>query len=195
MNFSRTVMLAPLLLLGACAKDSTQNDSTAAAPVHKKLTERVTEDNGYKQDSNGNWVPRSDKRSSFESQGESAYFKKDFNKKEYKTGDYAKKSWWGNKDYDRKTYAGNTDASQFQKGSSMQGQGARETGNKVDLPGAYNTGDYATSTAREAGAKTIAKGSNDMIENRRKVFEQPEITDWHEQRSFTMDRSKGILGH
>mgnify|MGYP000110727435 CR=1 FL=1 len=56
-------------------------------------------------------------------------------------------------------------------------------------------GTYATGDAREAGKNSIAKPSNDGIENRREVYEAPEIMDWKEQRKLSMDQSKGILGH
>ena len=191
MKILRLIVLLPLLLV-SCAAD--KGKETTAAPVRKTLDERMTEKNGYKQDSKGNWVPQNDRRSSFEGQSESNYAKGAYKKQEYKTGDYAKKSWWGNKDYESKKYAGNTDGSRFQTRSSLQGQGAREARASAKLPGNYKTGNYATSAAREAGTTPIKKGSNDQIENRRETFQPPEIIDWREQRSLSMEQSKGILG-
>ena len=49
-------------------------------------------------------------------------------------------------------------------------------------------------TAREAGNKPIDKSSNAIVESRQKVFQQPEIIDWKEQRNLSLDQSKGILG-
>ena len=186
-----SIALLPLLLV-SCAKDTSQK--TAAAPSHRSLNQRMTESNGYKQDAKGNWVPQNDRRSEFESKGESNYAKKDFKKQAYKTGDYAKKSWLGNKDYAPKAYAGNTDGSRFKTPSALQGKGAREAGADAKLPDPYQTADYATGTAREAGTSPIKKSGNDLIENRQKTFQQPEIIDWREQRSLSMDQSKGILG-
>lgn len=154
----------------------------------------MTEEGGYKQDANGKWVPRSDKRSPYESQGASQYTSKDYKKTEYKAGDYAKKSWLGGKEYDRKAYAGDTDGSRFQKASDLNGKGARETGTNFKTPDAYKTGNYATTAAREGSNKQITKSSNDMIENRRKEYVQPEIIDWREQRTMTMDQSRGLIG-
>ena len=191
MKTLRLIALLPLLLV-SCAAD--KDKETTAAPARKTLDERMTEKNGYKQDSKGNWVPQNDRRSSFEGQSEANYAKKSYQKQEYKTGDYAKKSWWGNKDYESKKYAGNTDGSRFQTRSSLQGQGAREAGASAKLPGNYKTGNYATTAAREAGTTPIKKGSNDQIENRRETFQPPEIIDWREQRSLSMEQSKGILG-
>jgi hypothetical protein len=187
------ILAAPVILSASCASDSGNTNSAATAP-RKSFTERMTEDNGYKQDSEGNWKPRSDKRSSFESQSESNFAGKDYKKQEYKAGDYAKKSWWGGKEYERQAYAGNTDGSRFQKNSDLQGKGARETATTLDTPDAYATNSYTTGAAREANAAAIKKTSNDEIENRRKVFDQPEIIGWREQRAMSMEQSKGLLG-
>jgi hypothetical protein len=187
------ILLLPLLL-ASCGADS-QNKSTASSvPKRKTLSERMNEENGYKQDANGNWVPRSDKRSPYESQGQSNYANKDYKKQEYKAGDYSKKSWLGGKEYDRKAYAGNTDGSRFEKASDLDGKGARETSTTLGPQDNYKTGEYATSSAREAGSKPISKSSNDLIENRRDDYQQPEIIDWREQRSMSMDQSKGLFG-
>ncbi len=187
-------LVAIPLLLASCGADS-QNKSTASTPQRKKLSERINEESGYKQDANGKWVPRSDKRSSFESQGESHFTGKSVKKQEYKAGDYAKKSWWGSKEYDRKSYAGNTDGSRFQQASDLGDKGAREASTTLtNTPDNYKTGEYATSAARETGNKQITKSSNDMIENRREQYTPPEIIHWKEQRTMSMDRSRGLLG-
>lgn len=150
--------------------------------------------NSYKKDSTGKYSPQSNVRSAFENKGENTTFKKDYKKQEYKTSDYTTKSWWGDKKYDRKEYSGNTDASRFQKTSGLQGKGAREAGTAANIPDPYETGSYATKTAREVGKDPIAKPSNDAIENRRAAYPQPDIIDYREQRSLSMEQSKSILG-
>ncbi|RYD47440.1 MAG: hypothetical protein EOP85_05455, partial [Verrucomicrobiaceae bacterium] len=155
-------LLSLPLLFASCGADS-NNKSTASAPEPRgTLSQRMNEKNGYQKDANGNWVPIRDRRSSFESQGASNYGTKDYKKQEYKAGDYAKKSWWGNKEYDRKQYGGDTDGSRFQKASDLGGKGARETETAFKTPDNYETGGYATSAARESGSKPIAKSANDM---------------------------------
>ncbi len=163
-------------------------------PPHKSLSERMNEKNGYKQDANGNWVAQSDRRSPYESQGNTYDSKKEFKKSAYRTGDYAKKSWWGNKEYERQTYSGNTDGSRFEQASALQGETAPEAGNNARIPGPYKTGSYATGTARETGNKAISKPSNAIVDSREKVFKQPEIIDWRAQRNLSLDQSRGILG-
>lgn len=190
MRIPRFTVLLPLLFLASCAADKKET----ATPPRKSLTERMSENNGYKQDAEGNWKPQTDRRSPYENKGATYDSKKSFQKKDYKAGDYAKKSWWGNKEYGRKAYTGNTDGSRFQKSSALQGQNAREADDKARIRGAYKTGDYATGTAREAGNKAIDKPSNAIVESRQKVFQAPEIIDWKEQRNLSLDQSKGILG-
>ncbi|RPJ35383.1 MAG: hypothetical protein EHM17_02830 [Verrucomicrobiaceae bacterium] len=191
MRFSRSILLPLVWLAASCASD--KGSSSAPEPV-KPLSQRLSESNGYKQDANGNWVPKTDKRSSFESQGESPYFKGEYGKKDYQTGDYSKKSWWGNKDYGRQPYTGKTDGSRFQQASRLDGQGARESGSAADVADAYQTGGYATSAARESATGGIQKSSDAETDARRRVFQQPEIIDWREQRSLSLEQSKGILG-
>jgi hypothetical protein len=183
-------VLLPLFLLASCAPDKKE----AATPPRRTMSERISEKNGYVQDAEGNWKPQTDRRSPYENKGATYDSKKSFQKKDYKAGDYAKKSWWGNKEYGRQNYTGNTDGSRFQKSSALQGQNAREADDKARIPGAYKTDDYATSAAREAGNKPIDKPSNAIVESRQKVFQTPEIIDWKEQRKLSLDQSKGMLG-
>ena len=188
MKILRFIALLPLLLLASCAKDSKPKKSpTNAPPERKTLSERMNEKNSYKQDPNGNWVPQSDRRSPYESQGQAYDAKRDYKKQAYQTGDYSKKSWWGNKDYGRKSYGGNTDGSQFQKSSRLQGKTAHETGSNAKIPDNYQTNNYATSAY---GTQAAHQGSNSQIQKKaNKEF------DWQEQRSLSVEQSKGILGH
>ena len=182
------------LLLVSCASDNSDKKNPTATPPRKPLSERMNEKNGFKQDSEGNWKVENDKRSPYENQGSTYDAKKSFKKTDYKAGDFAKKSWWGNKEYNRQNYTGNTDGSRFQQSSSLQGEKASEAKEKARIAGPYQTEDYATSSAREAGNSPITKGTNDVIESRRKAFKQPDIVDWREQRSLSIEQSKGILG-
>jgi hypothetical protein len=189
-------MLLFSFLLVSCASDSAkQKDKSTTTAPRKSLSERMGDKNGYKQDSEGNWTVQSDQRSPYESKGTTYDAKKSFSKSTYKTGDFAKKSWWGNKEYDRKSYTGNTDGSRFQKKSPLQGEKAPEAKEEAKIAGPYQTNTYATGTAREASTSAIEKPSNAAIESRQKKFPQPEIIDWKERRSLSVDQSKGILGH
>jgi hypothetical protein len=187
----RSILWLAILLTVSCGSDS--ND--AATPASRRtLSQRLDEKNSYKVDANGNWTPTNDRRSSFEAQAASQYSKGKFQKKDYKAGEYAKKSWWGNKDYGKKTYAGNTDGSRFQKSSRFDGKGAREQGDSAGLSKTYQTDAYATNAAREAGVKGVDRTSDAETDQRRKVYKAPAIIDWKEQRSMDLEQSKGILG-
>ena len=194
MKTHRILAYLAFLFLASCTSNSSPDKSPSAVPARKSLGERMTENSGYKQDSSGNWKAQSDRRSPYESQGSTYDSKKSFKKQGYKTGDYNTKSWWGDKQYDRKSYTGNTDASRFSKASKLGEKGAREANTNAKIADNYKTSAYGTNTARESDSKQIQKGNNTEIENRRSVFPQPEIIDWKQQRSLSMDQSKKILG-
>jgi hypothetical protein len=188
------------LLLVSCASDSNNSGRPESAPQGARIRTvdewlaDTSKDNGYKTDAKGNLIPRSNKRSSFENKGQSAYFKGQYEKKTYKAGEYSRTSFWGNKEYGRQQYPGSADGSRFQKNSRFGGQNAREAGNSAEISKAYQTGAYATSAAHEAGNTAIARPADAETEIRRKVYQPPEIIDWREQRQLTLEQSKGILG-
>ena len=190
MRYQTSILCLLALLPVSCASDS----GGAKPEAPKPLSQRINENNGYKQDAEGNWLPQTNKRSSFENEGRSAYFKGDYAKKQFQTTEYSKKSWWGNKDYGHKTYAGNTDGTRFQQSSRLDGQGAREAGKSAGTSDVFATNDYATSAAREAGTTRIDRPSDAETDIRRKAYQAPEIIDWRQQRSLSLEQSKGILG-
>lgn len=194
MNRYRSILWLFVLFPVSCASDSGKPDPATPVVARKSLSQRLDESNGYKQDASGAWTPKVDRRSSFETKGKSPYFQGEYDKKAYKAGEYGKKSWWGNKEYGRKEYAGNTDGGRFQKNSRFDGKGARETASAAQVPDTYQTDKYATSAAREAGQSGLAKPSDAETDNRRKVYQAPEIIDWREQRALSLDQSRGILG-
>jgi hypothetical protein len=198
-KFILVAALLPLLFAASCASKSSADKSTASAPPKQKsMNERFggggRDPGSYQQDSSGKFYIKDEKRSSFEGKTDANFAGKSFEKQEYKAGDYAKKSWWGNKEYERKAYDGNTNGSRFQTTSRLQGQGAREAGNAANIPDSYQTGTYATGNAREASNAPIQKGTSAAIDNHKDDYAQPEIIDWRQQRALSVDQSKGILG-
>lgn len=190
MKLHPSILCLLVLLPVSCASDS----GGAKPEPPKPLSQRINESNGYKQDAEGNWKTQTDKRSSFESQGQSAYFEGDYAKKQFQTTEYSKKSWWGNKDYGRKSYSGDTDGSRFRQTSRLEGQGAPEAGKSAGTSATYKTDNYATRSAREAGTTRLDRPSDAETAVRRKVYQKPEIIDWEQQRSLSLEQSKGILG-
>ncbi len=182
------------VVLASCAGSKPDTSRpTAAAP--KSLSERLNEGGGYKQNEDGSWVPKSDKRSEYDSQRESAHFKGKVDKKEYKTGDYAKKSWWGgDKDFGRKSYEGNTDGSRFQTTARQDGQMSRLDGQQAGISGPFETNTLDRKSARESSASAIPRPTDAAVQSQRGKYKAPSVIDWREQRSMSVDQSRGILG-
>ena len=179
------------VILASCSNDSATTKNT---PSFKPFSQRLNEKNGYTQDADGNWKAQGDKRSSFEKQGSSPYFQETYQKNTYKTGEYATKSWWGNKDYGRKNYDGNTDGSRFMTASALDSKTAQESSTVSKLPDNYPTEKFATNSARESRLQKISKPSDAETDIRRDVYQQPEVIDWRQQRTLSLDQSKGLLG-
>ncbi len=121
-------------------------------------------------------------------------FKSRWDNKEYKAGDYKKKSWWGDKDYATKVYEGNTDANSLKKESRWGSKEAGE-GRKLAREGreSYATRDYATGRAREEGGEKIRKVSDAETDERRRVFTKPDIIPWTQQ-GLTVEDTKRMMG-
>jgi len=198
MKYLRLLLWLLVILPVSCASNSgggnaASNSAAASAPVHKSLNQRLSENNGYKVDANGAWVPKSDQRSSFESKGQSPYFQGNNNAKQYQTGEYGKKAWWGNKDYGKQSYGGSTDGGRFQNTSAYSKSKANENGSSASVAGPYQTHTYALNAARETGVSKVTKKSDTASDV--KEYPMPDVIDWKQQRSLSLDQSKGILGH
>lgn len=191
---SRCLFVAWIAACSACGPESAPKPSSQPTQGPKPLSQRINEKNGYQVDAEGNWKPINNRRSDFESQGQSPYFKGEIHQHAYQTKSIEKTSWWGNQSYQTKTYKGNTDASKFQKASSLSGQSARESLQDAGLERSYQTGSYETHAAREAAANPIARPTDAETQQRRKVFTPPEIIDWQEQRQMDIQQSKSMLG-
>jgi hypothetical protein len=188
----RTPALLAAMLAASCAPEP--SGTATSEQTYKPLSQRLSENNGYTQDASGNWVPRTNKRSSFETTGASPYFKGSIDKDTYQTADYPKETWQGTKSRERQSYAGNTDGSRFKSNSGWGGMTARESGDAASLPAPYQTTTRATLAARESSRQRIAKPEDAETGIRRSVFQQPEIIDWPQQRSLSLEQSRGILG-
>lgn len=186
-------ILLTTLILASCAGDD--KSSSSSPPARRSLTERLSGERGYAQDTEGNWIAKSNKRSFYETKGTPAGLKGEYNTGEYKTGEFAKKSWWTPDEVERKSFDNVADGSRFQKKSTLSDKGARESGSDAGLAKNFGTKPFATTTAREAAGDRIAKPSDPLTDYRRRVFNQPDDNiDWREQRSLSMDQTKGMTG-
>jgi hypothetical protein len=189
-----SVVVIAAFALSSCANEDLDPSKPAAVVEHKSLMERLSESGGYKQDEEGNWVPKSDRRSAYDSQRDSPYFKGKIEKENYKTGDYAKKSWWGKKNYEAGEYSGNTDGSRFQTKARQNGQLARANGDRARMEGPFETNTLNREGARESGYGGIDRPGNAYSEAQRKTYKAPSVIDWRAQRQMSVEQSKGILG-
>lgn len=187
-------LTAACALMVSCAEEKVDKSKPTQA-ARPGLTERLSESAGYKQNEKGEWVPKSDKRSSYDSQRDTPYFKDKLETMDrYKTGDYAKKSWWGSKEYGKKSYEGNTDGSRFQKQARQDGQVARDNGKAARSSDPFKTNTLPSESALESRNPAIDRPTNALIEGQRKTYKAPSVIDWKEQRSMNMDQSRSILG-
>lgn len=185
--------LATIALLASCGSGS---DKKQASPPPKKeslkdifASSGSKDPNSFKQGADGKLEYQNGKRSQFENKGEASVGGKTYQTSAYRTGDYEKKSWWGNKDYGSKAYAGSTDGSRFQTKSRLDGQGAPEAGNQARIPDAYDTGTYTTGNAREAGNVSRDDAVQAREENRTYAPYQ-----WDKARDISVDQSRSMLG-
>ena len=191
------IAFAAASLLVSCGTGSDKKESTASSepPRRLSLNERFTsggqDPNSFKRGADGKLKIDNAKRSQFELKGQATVGGKNYQKKDYRTGDYAKKTWaGGNKDYGNKAYAGPTDGSRFQTNSRMDGQGAPESGSRARIPDTYDTGTYATGDAREDG--NLSRDSGAAAREAGRTNDQFQ---WHSQRDLTVDQSRSMLGH
>lgn len=122
-------------------------------------------------------------------------FKGRWEGKEYKAGEYRKKSWWGDSDYVTKVYGGKTDANALKKDSRFGGRKAGEANVAARDDGkSYRTDAYATGRAREDGAAGPEKRSDAETDERREVFTDPDVIPWQQQNGVTIEQTKNALG-
>lgn len=195
MTFERSfIALLFSFSLAGCASDSAED---VAAPQNRTtdLEKRYAESSGFKTDTDGNLISsKSNKRSSFERNRESSFFKGKIEKEVYQTGDFEKKSWWGSKTYKVDEYKGDTDGSRFKSAAKSYGKGELYADQKVDTGKPYNAEILDYESARESDGKRIEKPRNDYTESRKRSYLQPSVIDWKEQRKLSMEQSRGILG-
>lgn len=187
-------LTAAFALMVSCAGEKVDHSKPTQA-ARPGLQERLSENAGYKQNEKGEWVPKIDKRSSYDSQRDTPYFKDKLATAErYKTGDYAKKSWWGSKGYGKKSYEGDTDGSRFRTEARQDGQVARDNGKAARTTDPFKTNTLTYDSALESRNPGIDRPTNALIESERKTYKAPSVIDWKEQRSLDLDQSRSILG-
>lgn len=190
MTHHRSIVLIMACLIASCAPKADKPE----APAPKGLLERLEQSNGYTQDDKGNWAPKVDKRSSYENKGKSAYFDSKYEGKSFNTDRYAKKSWWGGKEMPRKAYQGKMEQIDHQV-ANVDGKQSNIRGNDYKTSSYGQTDTYETHSSIENDATDLAKPSDAETDIRRRVYLQPKITDYKQQRSLSIEQSKKLLGN
>lgn len=206
----------PVLWLAACAHGTTGSKpgaSTAAAPTagaeSTEQTKAVRIKTGAVGDNDEGKILA--KYGSYYNGAKSAgdhkmaagFGKEDANfaNKSFNTKPFQKKSFWGDKEYAKKVYGGDTDGSRFMKDSKFGDKSAREGGmaaKDADRQfGIHDNNLFAGKSARETSKANIANKSDSQVDHRRQVgnaFSDPDIIDWKAQRDINVQQTKSLLG-
>jgi hypothetical protein len=215
-RLSRLFPLLPALWLAACSGtggESAANSAPAAAadPAAQgfrmksgegndhdegKLLEKFGSQSPFMTDSKGK--PMGEFKTASEFDRANTQFNRGYAGKEYQAGEFKKKSFWGDRDYARKVYGGDTDANDLRKPSRHGSETAKENVKVArDAGKTFDTGAYDTGAAREAGQDRIAKTRDSEAENRRNVgtaFTDPEIIPWQQQNGVTIEETRSKMG-
>lgn len=178
------------LLLPGCSGSGSPPSDTAAV---ESLSGRLSQSHGYEVDDKGNWVPRHNKRSQFEGRGDSPYFSGGVDKKQFDTNQLQKGSWWGAKEIERPAYVGGDETSLLTQKSGLDGRQA-SIDHRLNTPARIERNTHPTGIARESGAGSVDKPSDAETDLRRRVFVEPEIIDYKQQRELSIRESKDLLG-
>ncbi len=190
-----SLLVCLALVLSHCADkpDSSQAASEASQPrsMNERFNARGKE--GYYQDTEGNWKIKDDKRSSFESVGRSPLENQQYSGKAYKPGTVEKPSWWGNTQYQKQSYLGNTSANQYQTTAADAGKSANESGaGSVFSSKSVTTRNINRTSALESNRSNAMQGA-DAAREAQRAYAQPDIIDWQEQRSLQLKDTKSWL--
>lgn len=176
----------------------------AAQPFRMKTGDDGDDDLGRMQDKFGSrspfmtdskGKPMGEYRAAGEFDRANTQFDRGYAGKEYKAGEFKKKSFWGHRDYAKAVYGGDTNANGLRKGSRFQDAAAGENV-KVARDGSrtYDTGAYATGAARETGKRRLDKVADAETTDRTNIFTDPEIIPWQQQHGVTIDETRSKMG-
>lgn len=180
--------------LASCGTGGGAGTDATAGPTTTGLSQRLNQDQGFTRDTDGNWVPRSDKRSQYDGRRTANLNPRNtVNTGSYTPAEYKKTEWTRTRAARTHDYAGKTDGSRFQSSASAQGQSARQSGTRARTPGSYRTQGFGTNAAREGSARRHDRPTDAHTQTRREIYVEPEITDWREQRSLSIEQSRSLL--
>lgn len=188
---SRLFMILHTLLLASCASRSEKDANQHLAT--ESLTGRLSQNHGYKVDEQGNWVPRNNKRSQYEGRGGNAYFNGDLHKKAFQAQTLSKGSWIGGQRVKSPEHHLNGTKSAVGAISPFNSRQAN-LDRSLQTPDKIAGNHLSTGVAHETGAGAITRPSDAQTDFRRRVFQQPDVIDYKQQRELSIQQSKQLLG-
>lgn len=184
-----------ILVAGAVVSCGTSGDGAAESSSGiTPISQRLNQEQGYVRDADGNWIPRNNRRSQYDSiVATGAGQRNNSGNRRFKANEYQAAEWTRAQSAPPQGYTGNTDGSAFQTTAAAQGQKARQSGSRARTPGNYKTGAYATGRSRENDVRPLDRPQNDRTENQRGFQDPLEIIDWRQQRDLSVDQSRSML--
>ncbi len=152
----------------------------------------------FSQDEQGGWQPpQADKRSTFEiGDRDNPMFKGQVDRKSFHTTkEVERRAWSGAPQVAKPAFAGTPEAGNLVKRSPWDGrQDAAATATAREAGNRFATGRFATGTAREAQARRLDHPLDALTEERRDVYQEPEVRNWQQQRGISLGDTKSMLG-
>ena len=180
-----------LLCLAACSNGVKPSGNGHLAS--EGLSDRLNRSYGYQVDDKGNWVPKTDKRSQYEGRGGSGYFNGNVSKKAFSTNKLNKGSWMGGQQVKSPSHHLSGSRSSVGGENRFNNQQAALDRN-LQTPARIEGNHFPDRRAIEGNANSIGKPSDAATDSRRKVFTEPDIIDYRQQRELSIRQSRQLLG-
>ncbi len=184
------VLLGCIIGLASCGGSGAPDPEPTAMGG---LSDRLNRSYGYQVDEKGNWVPKTDKRSQYEGRGGSGYFSGDVNKKSFSTNKLNKGSWMGGNEVKRPTHHLNGSSSSIGGSNHFDNQQA-SLDRSLRTPAPIKGNHLPGRRANEANGTRMDRPSDAETDARRRVFTEPDIVDYRQQRELSIRESKKLLG-
>lgn len=157
------------------------------------LEDRLNQSYGYQINDKGSWVPKVDKRSQYEGRGSSGYFSGDISKNTFSTNVFNKSSWMGGQEISRTMSGYNGSGNSIGKSNHYSNQQASHE-HRLQAPTRIDGNHLPGHQANESFGDQAAKPSDAETDARRRVFSQPDIIDYRQQREMNIRQSRSLLG-
>lgn len=188
--------------LGACSSTESETSAPEVAAVKSGGEYNLRQNNPYEWNSDdvqggADGTFSGGKRSQYDQRKMSSYAKSR-KMPDYYSREYHSKNWNGSKDYSAGSYQVSKTPNESGKRSWFGGKKSSHSGSSAHGVGkAYDTGNYRTASAREAGQASSRTGTDagGYVESRRAIKRKPLLVmSQDEYRQLTVDQSRSLLG-